>query len=325
MGGPGLVATERSEGSGPRPGRRLLLVHGRGWKPEPATLAGLWREALALGVARDHGGKLAKRLEAVPHDMVWYGDAIAPVLESRGERFDEALDVADRRRALAELAKRDRAKLFRRQYYDRLRGRSGLGKWLMVLSAPFARGLGMDQRLIERIAPELATYLDGGPLAEAARARFREALVPALEAGEDVMVIAHCLGSVVAYDVLRALSADGTLRPDAKVHAFVTLGSPLANDSVRLRLDGAAEPEPQRYPANLTHWFNLAAVDDYMCHDTTVANDFGPMLRSRLLSRLEDYPVCNLTRRYGRPNPHSAVGYLAHPRMAALVADWLGA
>jgi hypothetical protein len=108
-----------------------------------------------------------------------------------------------------------------------------------------------------------------------------------------------------------------------KLSALVTLGSPLANDAVRTGLLGADEDEETRYPGNITHWFNLAAEDDWVCHDSTVANDFAAMLRRRSISRLEDFGIFNLARRFGRPNPHNAFGYLIHPRMAALLADWL--
>ena len=47
------------------------------------------------------------------------------------------------------------------------------------------------------------------------------------------------------------------------------------------------------------------------------------MLTRRCISRLEDSGVFNLARRYGRPNPHNALGYLIHPRMAGILADWL--
>jgi hypothetical protein len=70
-------------------------------------------------------------------------------------------------------------------------------------------------------------------------------------------------------------------------------------------------------------WHNVAAEDDYVCHDNTVADDFKPMLKQKQVSCIRDYCVYNLAVRYGKSNPHSSVGYLIHPRVARIVSDWL--
>jgi hypothetical protein len=303
------------------PDKRLVMIHGRGMKPPREALAELWRAALRRGVERDHG-KLVAQLDRTDCAFVYYGDLLQQILAGAGAQVDEALDLADLHTALAELAERDSKKQFRSQNYHRMRWRSGTGKLLMQLSSPFARGLRLDERLVARMSPELARYRSDPDFAQALRARLMGVLAPSLERGDEVMLVAHCLGSVVAYDCLWLLSRGSATLP-GKLRTFVTLGSPLANDIVRMGLLGAGEPLEQRYPGNITQWFNLAAEDDYVCHDNTVANDFGAMLDRRAISRLEDYGVFNLARRYGRPNPHNALGYLIHPRMSALVADWL--
>ncbi|MDH3641961.1 MAG: hypothetical protein OES38_07680, partial [Gammaproteobacteria bacterium] len=69
----------------------------------------------------------------------------------------------------------------------------------------------------------------------------------------------------------------------------------------------------------------VAAEDDFTCHDETMANDFKAMLEHHLISRIKDYRIYNLAVRYGRSNPHNSIGYLIHPRVSRLVADWLAA
>jgi hypothetical protein len=56
-----------------------------------------------------------------------------------------------------------------------------------------------------------------------------------------------------------------------------------------------------------------------------MANDFDNMLESRLLSRIDDYHIYNLTEHYGKSNPHGAIGYLIHPRLSLILKDWLKA
>jgi hypothetical protein len=70
-------------------------------------------------------------------------------------------------------------------------------------------------------------------------------------------------------------------------------------------------------------WRNVSAEDDYLCHDNTLADDYREMLNLRLVSSIRDYHIYNLAVRYGKSNPHSSLGYLIHPRVAKIVADWL--
>ena len=72
-------------------------------------------------------------------------------------------------------------------------------------------------------------------------------------------------------------------------------------------------------------WHNIAAEDDYVCHDKTVADDYKRMLQQRMIGDIRDHTIYNLSVRYGRSNPHSSLGYLIHPRTAQLLSDWLTA
>ena len=126
------------------------------------------------------------------------------------------------------------------------------------------------------------------------------------------------MGSVLCYDAFWELSAE-TQELEHRIHSWITLGSPLADDDVKRQLAGFN----QGFPNILINWFNLAAEDDPYCHDETVANDFAGMLKARHISRIQDYQIYNLTERYGRSDPHGSLGYLVHPRMSTLVNDWL--
>ena len=61
----------------------------------------------------------------------------------------------------------------------------------------------------------------------------------------------HSLGSVVAYEALRARRAEEGLP------LLITLGSPLGLSAINRRLR-----QPPAYPAAVRRWVNLAAPDD---------------------------------------------------------------
>ena len=148
-----------------------------------------------------------------------------------------------------------------------------------------------------------------------------------MERGDDVLLISHCIGCVIAYDALWALSRGGYRDggcANGKVTTWLTIGAPLGDESVKRRLEGAGAEGSARYPNNILSWVNVAAEDDYVCHDDRLANDYAGMLEQRLISRIEDARIYNLAVRYGRSNPHNAFGYLTHPRVSRAIAKWLG-
>jgi hypothetical protein len=300
--------------------RAVVLVHGHGPKPGAEALLTLWRGALTTGLARDHGAQLSAFEQTELH-MVYYADLFP---EPHRPSYDAALDLADRRHALDALAALDKPKRFRRAGYDALPGKSAVREFLADLSSPIARGLGLGERALARRMPECEPYwASDGTYAAACQERLRSRLAPLLREGRRVLCVTHGFGAVLAWDVLWALSQDNSLQPEQRLHSWLTLGAPLADDNVRARLAGAQRKGAERYPRSLTFWHNVAAEDDYICHDETVANDFRPMLEQRCVSRIEDHLIYNLAVRFGRSNPHSSLGYLIHPKVSGLLADWL--
>jgi len=138
--------------------------------------------------------------------------------------------------------------------------------------------------------------------------------------------VTHGTGSIVAYDALWQLSHEPGYCEACnalKLDLWVTLGAPLGDGMVRKQLLGARERGRMHYPTNVLAWHNVSAEDDYMSHDNTVADDFKAMLSQRQISSIRDYRVYNMAIRYGKSNPHNVLGYLIHPRVTKIVADWL--
>ena len=178
--------------------------------------------------------------------------------------------------------------------------------------------------------PELSHYWrDDDGWASSLRTQLATLLHGLMAQDKNILLISHCLGSVLAWDALWQLTHNmpalqaqpGELK---RITRWITLGSPLGSRSVQTHLAGANETSTQRYPGVLNAWHNIAAEDDYVCHDKTVSDDYRDMLKQRLIGDIRDHTIYNLSVRYGQSNPHSSVGYLIHPRMAQLVSDWLG-
>ncbi len=229
---------------------------------------------------------------------------------------------------MAALAALSKSRQFRREHYERLPGKTAFKEFLADVGAPALSAIGLKERALARFIPELADYWrSSDSRLRPVVARLCGAVGDAMERGDDVLLISHCIGSVIAYDALWALSRGGYRDggcASGKVTAWLTIGAPLGDESVKRRLEGAGAEDSARYPNNILSWLNVAAEDDYVCHDDRLANDYAGMLEQRLISRIEDARIYNLAVRYGRSNPHNAFGYLTHPRVTRVLAKWLG-
>lgn len=305
--------------------RSVLLVHGRDFKPAAATYLELAVIAMRAGLERDFPN-CVECFDKLSIDLAWYGDLNAGVLQRKGKSYDETLDVGDRRSALRALREITPRKRFGIRVYDKLPGKSALPEFFMDVGAPLLGAVGFRMPVLGKIAKDFAAYLDDLEFAEEARRRFREKLCAFMDRGDKIMLVTHGTGSVIAYDVLWELSNDTETYKeygDYKVDQWLTLGSPLGDRTVQKRLLGARERDENRFPSNVISWHNLAAEDDYSCHDTTLADDFKKMMVQRRVSAVHDYRIFNLAVRYGKSNPHSSIGYYIHPRLAKVLSDWL--
>ena len=117
-----------------------------------------------------------------------------------------------------------------------------------------ARRFGLDHDLVTRFVtaffPEVSQYFSDSE----ARSAVIESLADAITRVRPQILIAHSLGSVVAYEALWA-------HPDCQVDVFLTLGSPLAMpDVVYDRL--AEHAGPRRRPPGVRRWINIADHGD---------------------------------------------------------------
>ena len=311
--------------SGPS-NRSLLLVHGRDFKPPSDTYMDLSMAALRAGVERDFPGKVSG-FDALQKHIAWYGDLSEKVLQDCGKQYDVELDIGDRRNALTALREIRERKRFSIRLYDRLPGKSAIPEFIADLTAPVLGSVGLAMPLLGSVAKDFAAYFDAKlDFAQKVRERVRLELCELMDRDDRIMLMTHGTGSVVAYDVLWQLSHDPEFKEQygsKKVESWVTLGSPLGDSNVQKRLLGTKEKTEDRFPANVISWHNVAAEDDYTCHDNTLADDYKTMLKQHHVSAVHDYLVFNLAVRYGKSNPHSSVGYYIHPRTAKIIADWL--
>jgi hypothetical protein len=303
-----------------RPGDRALaesrIIYVTGMKPKPPPeehRAALLR-ALTAGVARVRPAA-AERLNENPErfTLVSWTQLLYKSLQR-----DIARDLPGLERLLREPV----ASAAQRRELDSLARRFARWWHLFGDSVPWLSALIAKPELRLTMA-DVRRYLDDRDgVAVEIRALLRAELLGAWERGERVLLIGHSLGSVIAYDCLWELSR--TERHDGRVDHFVTLGSPLATRFIRRALKGAGRPEPERYPANVRRWTNLAARGEVVALHPRLRPFFRGMLAHGLVESIDDH--VDLYNHFFGENgidPHKSYGYLVNEAVAGLIGDWL--
>ena len=140
--------------------------------------------------------------------------------------------------------------------------------------------------------------------------------------GRRIMLIAHSMGTIIGYDVLRDL---GRRDRSFQIHHFVTIGSPLGLPHVKANIyqERSYSPVPVRTPSVVTErWANYADRSDPVAIDVHLRDDFGP---NDAGVRVEDDMVITdfVGPVSGQRNPHKSYGYLRSPELSVHIRDFL--
>jgi hypothetical protein len=168
---------------------------------------------------------------------------------------------------------------------------------------------------------DLRRYLrNRNDIAEHTRQMLKTPLRAAVEARRPILLIAHSMGSVIAWDSLWQMSrSEGD---NMHIDLLLTMGSPLGQRFIQRRLQGSGEDGERRYPDSIHSWINLSAVGDLTAVDPDLADDFAAMSEHGLVDSIEDHEVHNYFRLNGDLNVHSEYGYLANDVTAKIAIDW---
>ena len=305
----------------------IVGIHGLANKPERAELAGWWERAIREGLAKNRSIQSA----SFSFTMVYWAD----LLYRCSQHHDKAWDFDD---------------LYSDQVYREAepgalkRYEGGLLEGVLATILGFG-GAGLDA--LRRLRPmgeldawvigkrkevrDLGLYYDenreirdrAGEMRQARHVlmdELKNAILPL--AGQRIMVIAHSMGSIIAYDALRYIGKDTS---SFAVAHFVTIGSPLGLPSVKDHIDTERKryaEVPVRTPTIVTErWVNYADRDDPVALDKRLRDDYRPNDRG---VRVEDDLVLNdYTNTNGKRNAHKSYGYLRTPELSEHIREFL--
>ncbi len=137
---------------------------------------------------------------------------------------------------------------------------------------------------------------------------------------KDILLIAHSMGSIIAYEVL------SLYEKECQIDTLVTIGSPLGQPLIyskyykklaRKEFEGSQLSVPENIR---NHWYNLADLRDFVAMNHQLSENFRE--NSRHLE-IVDKIVTNDYYYQNKPNPHKVYGYLRTPEMAKIIYEFL--
>ena len=293
--------------------RQLVFVHGRAQQHKDAVaLKGEWVAAFEQGLALSG---LTLPIAETDIRFPYYGQTLYDLVSDAPPdevarvivRGDDA-DDAQREFLRSVLEEVRRAAVTDAQFRD-VAGRDVLQRgplnwgWLQsILEAVDTYVPGASGASIAIATNDVYQYLKNFGIRDAIDRGVRAAIAP----GVPTVVVAHSLGTVVAYSLLRRDGDDAGW----DVPLFVTLGSPLAVTAIKKSF------RPIRSPACVEEWFNAMDGGDIVALYPLDVDHFDI-----------DPPIVNKTDvENSTPNQHGIAGYLSDREVAlriydALVAD----
>ena len=289
----------------------IIYVPGLLPKPEPGPHRDALFRCLIAGVRR-HDEKVALDIAANLHCF----DVVSWTYDFYKTHRDIAIDAA----AIDAVIKQSHAT---QQDIDEASSwLRRFARWIFGLAdlLPFLIRHVANERLELHLRDMRRYTRNRNDIAEHIRQMLKMPLRAAVEARRPILVIAHSMGSVIAYDSLWQMANNE--RDHVRVDLLLTMGSPLGQRYIQRRLQGFSEDGERRYPNNIQRWTNLSAVGDLTAIDLDLADDFSEMVELGLVDAVDDHELLNYFRLDGELNVHSEYGYLANEVTARIVIDW---
>lgn len=137
---------------------------------------------------------------------------------------------------------------------------------------------------------------------------------------DEILIIGHSMGSIIAYDVL-SFSI-----PSIPIDSFITIGSPLGIPIVKSKI--ATEREQNHLDKTqlnapdsiVRNWYNFSDVEDKVAIDYQLGDDFSANIN---LVNPIDFEVTNDYMFDEERNPHKSYGYLRTPQLAQKLDEFL--
>ena len=297
----------------------IICIHGIGNKPSPKLLSEWWRKSIHEGL-----NGIGKFTFNPGITMIYWADVLhnRPLDENITNREDP--NYLEERYTPADKNPFPVKRAFHNKIFDILE--KEIDKILlnddMSINLSFVHDL-----IIHKYFKELEIYYSGNLIDESgmkqpAKKIIRERAAAALRKhkSDQILLIAHSMGSIIAYDVLT------NLMPELNIDTFITIGSPLGFPLVKSKTAFEQQLKDNtikklKTPPGISRlWYNFSDNEDRIAMHHKIADDFEP---NSYEVKPIDITVENNYEINGNRNPHKSYGYLRAPELSQVLYDFL--
>lgn len=297
----------------------IIGIHGLGNKVSKEALGKWWKQSMIEGLTNSNLKTGLPKFELVYWADVMYGYTLSETetnpaspyyLEEKYVEAPKTFLVEDHgtRKKVIDFLTRQMHKIFLNEDFSlnySFISDSIVSKYFRDLEIYYSEDIGLEN------TPKIK-----------AKDQIRQRLLKTLEKYKDdnIMLICHSMGSIVAFDVLTFLA------PRLKIDTFITMGSPLGLPIVISKI--AAEQKKrlnhkshlETPPGIVKNWYNFSDIMDKVAFDYSLSDDFSG---NRYGVKPIDFLVVNNYEINGVRNPHKSYGYLRTPEFSKVLNDFI--
>jgi len=297
----------------------IIGIHGLSNKPKKELLEKWWKQSIIEGLINNYGDDL----DDIKFELVYWADVLYE------NPLDE--DVTDVNHPL--FLDEPYTKGFSRRKYSVKEKRKKVNKSILKFFSHFllSKDLTINYSyftdvIVHRYYKDLEAYYykkkDVGNEALYIKDLIRKRLIRVLKKHkkDEIFLLAHSMGSIIALDVLYSFEKEFS------IHTLVTLGSPLAFPVV---IGKMAEEIKARHPDLIklktpesikSNWFNFSDIEDKVAIYYQLSDDFD---ENSAGVRVVDFEVYNDYRINKQSNPHKSFGYLRTEEIAKVIFEFV--
>lgn len=296
----------------------IIGIHGLGNKPRKGLLQNWWEKSILEGL-RNNGIDI----ELPKFELVYWADIL------HKEPLDETLKDKNHPLYLKEKyaeggkVKKEELHPLRKKildWFDQAADKIFLNDDMTVNYSY------ITNKLIHNYFKDLEAYYENGDVAingqnYHARDEIRSRLIKVLKKYEndDILLVSHSMGTIVAFDVLTFHL------PQLKVKTLVTMGSPLGIPFVRSKIAQEKrmvlnDDVKLKTPHGVKKWYNLSDLEDDVAINYSLKDDFD---ENKSGVKAVDFIVHNDYKMNNEENHHKSFGYLRTQEFSNILLEFV--
>lgn len=271
----------------------IIGIHGLLNKPPRDILEDCWLAAIREGLQRNHNEN-----DVIPNfELAYWADVrnLAPIpIDDLGERYEKAQGQGPLKQFDVNIL--DRTRVIAQKWGGRFIDK---GKDLFDITPTV-------EALLEVSLEDLGEYYRKREIRRQIRMKLSEKLDR--HKGKKILLVAHSMGSIIAYDVLR----QNDRSVDFTIEHLITIGSPLGLPIVSKNIRD--EFGDMRTPETVHRWTNIADPGDKVAIDVSLSDEYA--INSKGVRATDQLVHNEYVNHEGKENNHKSYGYLRAPELS---------